>query len=89
MLVTVPGVSSVDRGEWGDRWYWSMTENALADVLGSAFAEQQITAVTYGNLFAATAFLHGAAVEETGTARLDPSDQAYPVIVAARAYSSR
>lgn len=85
LLVTVPGVSSVDRGEWGSSWYWSMTENALTHVLGSAFAEPQITAVTYGNLAAATAFLHGAAVEETGTARLHPSDQAYPVVVAARA----
>jgi SAM-dependent methyltransferase len=85
LLVTVPGVSSVDRGEWGGRWYWSMTEDALTRLLCTEFAEPQITTATYGNLFAATAFLHGAAVEETGAARLCPSDQAYPVIAAARA----
>jgi len=85
LLVTVPGVSSVDRGEWGSRWYWSMTESALTRLLGSAFDASAISSALYGNLFAATAFLHGAALEETGIARLCPADPAYPVIVAARA----
>jgi len=85
LLVTVPGVSSVDRGEWGNSWYWSMTESALTRLLGSAFDASAISSTTYGNLFAATAFLHGAALEETGVARLCPADPAYPVIVAARA----
>ena len=39
----------------------------------------------YGNVFAATAFLQGLAVEELDTSDLDPIDQAYPVIVALRA----
>lgn len=84
LLVTVPGVSSVDRGEWSNRWYWSMTEQALTHLLATAFDPSQITATTYGNLFAASAFLHGASVEETGTRRLMPTDRTYPVLVAAR-----
>ena len=85
LLVTVPGVSSIDRGEWGNRWYWSMTEDGLARLLGTAFDQSRITAATYGNLFAASAFLHGASLEETGTARLISTDRIYPVVVAARA----
>ena len=37
------------------------------------------------DLFAATAFLHGAAVQEVSRRKLEKRDAAYPVIVAARA----
>ena len=85
LLLTVPGVSSVDRYGWGKRWCWSMTEHALGTMLSRAFEPNDVSVKTYGNLFAATAFIHGAAVEDTGKARLDPTDAAYPVLVAARA----
>jgi len=39
----------------------------------------------YGNVFAATMFLQGLAVEELDTRDLDPVDRAYPVIVSVRA----
>lgn len=84
-LITVPGITPIDRGEWGNSWYWSLTDLSLKRVLGHAFAPDDVATTTYGNLFAATAFLHGAALEEVGTARLGPLDPAYPVIVAARA----
>src|SRR5690242_14615287 len=32
-LITVPGVSSIDRGEWGGSWYWSLTELSLRKLL--------------------------------------------------------
>jgi len=85
LFVTVPGVSSVDRSEWGGRWCWSMTEYALRTMLENAFGTNDVRTKTYGNLFAATAFLHGASVEDTGTTRLNPVDAAYPVLVAGRA----
>ena len=88
LLVTVPGVSSVDRADWQASWYWSLTERALAKLLSSSFETDQTIVKSFGNLFAATAFLHGAAVEDTGTRRLLPRDPAYPVIVAARARRS-
>jgi hypothetical protein len=37
-----------------------------------------------GNVFAATAFLQGAALEEVDRARLDIYDPAYPVIITLR-----
>lgn len=85
LLVTVPGITPIDRGEWKDSWFWSLTEGAVIKLLSASFEESAVSATTYGNLFAATAFLHGAAVEEVAVQKLDRVDNAYPVIVAARA----
>jgi SAM-dependent methyltransferase len=84
-LITVPGISPIHGGPWQDRWYWSLTDLALARLLSGPFAAASVTTSSQGNLYAATAFLHGAAAEEVQTARLDPADPAYPVTVAARA----
>jgi SAM-dependent methyltransferase len=88
LLVTVPGISTVDAGEWKSSWYWSLTDVALSRLLHAKFNADDVTTRPYGNLFAATAFLHGAAVEETGTRRLQRVDPTYPVVVAARARAS-
>ena len=85
LLVTVPGITPVDGGEWKSSWYWSLTEAAIAGLLSGPFQAEAVSARTYGNLFAATAFLHGAAVEEVPARKLAPVDPAYPVTVAARA----
>lgn len=83
-LVTVPGITLVDRGEWRNSWYWSFTEYSLRRLLKSSFETTALRLVTYGNLYAATAFLHGAAVEELQKRKLDELDETYPVIVASR-----
>ena len=83
-LITVPGITPVDTGEWKDSWYWSLTPRALHRLLGRSFSPGQLSVTAYGNLFAATAFLHGAAIEEVNRRKLDSVDEAYPVIVAAR-----
>jgi SAM-dependent methyltransferase len=84
-LITVPGVSSIDRGEWHQSWYWSFTGAALERLLTQIFRPDSIEVSTNGNLFAATAFLHGAVVEEVSRGKLDRVDTSYPVTVAARA----
>jgi SAM-dependent methyltransferase len=84
-LITVPGISPLDRGEWKGSWYWSLTDLALARLLSGPFDREKVTISTHGNLYAATAFLHSAAVEEIETAKLEQFDPAYPVTVAARA----
>lgn len=84
-LITVPGISPIHGGPWKESWYWSLTDLALARLLGESFDAQRVTLTCRGNLFAATAFLHGAAVEEVNVAKLEPFDPAYPVTVAARA----
>jgi SAM-dependent methyltransferase len=84
-LITVPGISPIDRGEWKTSWYWSLTDIALERLLSGSFKREKVTISTQGNLFAATAFLHGAAVEEVEKAKLAHFDPAYPVTIAARA----
>jgi SAM-dependent methyltransferase len=89
LLVTVPGITPIGQGEWGKYWCWSLTETALRKLLQASFDDDDLSLRTYGNLVAATAFLHAAAVEETGRKRLAPLDPSYPVIVAARAVARR
>jgi len=84
-LITVPGISPLDRGEWKASWYWSLTGLALARLLSGPFDREKVAISTHGNLYAATAFLHGAAVEEIETAKLAHFDPAYPVTVTGRA----
>lgn len=84
-LITVPGISPIDRGEWKGSWYWSLTDVALARLLSGPFDAAKVSVSAFGNLYAATAFLHGAAVEEVETAKLARFDASYPVTIAARA----
>lgn len=83
-LITVPGISLVGpRGDYP--WYWSLTEEALHRLLAKSFSQDKLAVETFGNLFAATAFLHAAAVEEVSARKLDRVDPSYPVTVTARA----
>jgi SAM-dependent methyltransferase len=85
LLVTAPGISQIDRGEWGTTWFWSFTPAAIERLFGDVFGPDALMIRRYGNVFAATTFLQGLAVEELDTSDLDPIDRAYPVIVSVRA----
>jgi SAM-dependent methyltransferase len=85
LLMTVPGVSSVDYGEWGSTWYWSFTPAAIKRLLEVHFGTQESGVTCYGNVLTATTFLYGLAQHELRTQELDTSDPHFPVIVAARA----
>lgn len=89
VLVTAPGISQIDRGEWGRTWFWSFTPAALERLFGDVFGREQVLVEHHGNVFAATAFLQGLAVEDVDVTKLDPLDKAYPVIVAVRARKRR
>jgi SAM-dependent methyltransferase len=86
LLVTVPGVSAIDRHEWGDAWLWSLSARALTLLLSHAFGEAFVDVVSYGNVYAACAFLHGLATEELDPGKLAQADPSIPVIVAGRAW---
>jgi SAM-dependent methyltransferase len=85
VLVTVPGVSSVDAGEWGDAWLWSLTPASLGRLMRLSFAPDDVAIASYGNVLTAIAFLHGFAAEELHADEIAARDPQYPVIVAARA----
>ena len=83
LLLTVPGISQIAGDEWGKTWFWSLTQLSVARLLSDVFGAQNVAVQTYGNVFAATAFLHGLAVEEIDQRKLGAVDPLYPVIVAA------
>ena len=85
LLVTVPGITELERGEWGEAWCWSFTQRSVRELFGKAFAPDAMDVSTHGNHFAAVAYLTGAALEEVDIRKLDPVDLMYPMIVTLRA----
>ena len=59
LLLTVPGISPIDRGEWATHWCWSFTEVSVRRLFQRRFTSDSLDITAYGNVFAATAFLQG------------------------------
>lgn len=85
LLLTAPGVAPVSLDDWRDSYYWRFTAPALERLLVGAFDAAKVEVRAFGNLYAATAFLHGAAAEELDEAKLHPAMEEYAVVIAARA----
>lgn len=88
VLLTVPGITQMDRGEWNSTWSWSLTPYSARRLAEEFFGEHDVEVASCGNVFAATAFLQGIALEEVDRRKLDEQDAAYPVIVSVRARRS-
>jgi hypothetical protein len=84
-LVTVPGISQIDADEWGGAWFWSLTPLSARRLFENAFGAANVSVEAFGNVYAATAFLQGVAVEDVEVAKLDVADPCYPVTIAIRA----
>ena len=87
-LVTVPGITPIDRGEWRESWYWSLTVASARRMFADVFGTGNIEVASFGNVFAASAFLQGVATEEIDRHKLDFVDEAFPVTVTIRARRS-
>jgi glycosyltransferase involved in cell wall biosynthesis len=85
LLLTCPGISQVDRREWGATWFWSLTRLAAERMFGDVFGAPSVAVETRGNVYAAVCFLEGLALEEVDATKLDVLDAAYPVVVTVRA----
>jgi glycosyltransferase involved in cell wall biosynthesis/SAM-dependent methyltransferase len=85
LLLTVPGISHIDYGEWGDNWLWSFTKNAVTKVLAEVFPPAQTTVTCFGNVLVATAFLYGIGLPELKKEQMDEHDEHYQVIITATA----
>jgi glycosyltransferase involved in cell wall biosynthesis/SAM-dependent methyltransferase len=88
VLLTVPGISRIDRGESSKDWRWSLTEVSARRMFSDVFGVDSVKVETHGNVFAATAFLQGVALEEVPYSKLTVCDPAFPVIVTVRAQRS-
>lgn len=85
LLLTTPGISPIDRGEWQSQWCWSFSAIAIRRLFERKFDPQMLKLHSFGNVYAATAFLQGVVLDEVDRAKLDIQDPAYPVIVGLRA----
>lgn len=87
-LVTVPGICPVIRGRLiagvGEDW-WSFTARSAEYVFAAVFGSGNVVVQSYGNVLAATAFLHGLVQEELTRAELEFRDPDYEVILGVRA----
>jgi SAM-dependent methyltransferase len=86
VLATVPGISKISRYDM-ERWgyFWSFTTQSTRRLFEAAFGEGRVEVRAYGNVLAATAFLHGLAAEELRSSELDFVDPDYELLIALRA----
>jgi hypothetical protein len=67
---------------WGE--YWRFTSLSLRKVFGEVFPDSHITIKAYGNVLAATGFLHGLTAGEFRKEELDYRDPDYEMIIGGR-----
>lgn len=81
LLVTVPGISPIEGGEWRNKWLWSFNEASMNKVFSKLFPATNFIVQAHGNVYAAIAFLHGVGIVETEKSKLDIRDSSYDVII--------
>jgi SAM-dependent methyltransferase len=86
-LGTVSGISQISRYDmdrWGD--YWRFTNLSMKRLFEEHFEAGNVIIETFGNVFAANAFLQGIAVEDIENVHiLDEKDPDYQVIIGIKA----
>lgn len=85
LLLTVPGITPIDKDEWEKNWLWSFTGRVMEKILAEVFPVTHIEVNTYGNVFVATAFLYGMGLPELQKEQLDVNDSHYQVIITCKA----
>ena len=85
-LITVPGIQKISRGdmEIGGE-YWRFTPLSLRRLFEEVFPSDAIEVKASGNVLAASAFLHGLAVEDLRRKDLELDDPDFPVSISLRA----
>lgn len=88
-LLTTPGITPIDKGEWKETWYWSFTDKAVQRLLIETFPGCETDINHFGNVHVATSFLYGLGVQELTKAQLDYVDAQFQVIVTASVTKAR
>lgn len=81
LLLTVPYITPIEHGQWKETWYWSFTGKVMQKLMDEVFVNGQVEVNTYGNVFAASAFLYGMGVAEVAKEKLDYHDPFFQVII--------
>ena len=85
LLATVPGITPLKDPDWNDSWCWSFTRNSIQRIFEECFPKSKIEIQAYGNVLAATAFLHGLGKRDLRKLELDHRDSRFDVIIGIRA----
>ncbi|RPD46730.1 class I SAM-dependent methyltransferase [Paracnuella aquatica] len=85
LLLTVPGITPIDHGEWNKTWYWAFTDKGMRALTAEMFPDGNTVVESHGNVLAATAFLYGMGLPEVAKEKLDHNDPFFQVIVTVRA----
>jgi glycosyltransferase involved in cell wall biosynthesis len=88
LLLTVPGITPIDPGEWKETWYWSFTDKALRRIVTEVFGQGQVSTQSFGNVHVAAAFLYGVGRPELSSEKLDFYDPQFQVINTVKAVKS-
>ena len=88
LLLTVPGITPIDHGEWKETWYWSFTDKAMHRLMTDAFGKGKVDINTFGNVFAASSFLYGMGLPEVPVEKLEYRDPHFQVIITVKAVKS-
>jgi glycosyltransferase involved in cell wall biosynthesis len=82
VLATVGGITQISRRDM-ERWghYWSFTTLSARWLFEEAFPAANVRIDSFGNVLAATAFLHGLAAEELRPPELDYRDPDYEFLI--------
>ena len=91
LLLTSAGISKIARRLGEDDWgeYWHLTTQSATALMDECFPGAEIQVSSYGNVLAATCYLHGMAAEEIPDEKLDHEDRDYEMIVTVRAVKSQ
>jgi len=85
LLCTVPGISATPhKGMGGYPDFWRFTSYSVRRLFEECFDGENLDIRRHGNVYAATAFLHGLAVEELDQEKLSYFDQDYEMLIALR-----
>jgi SAM-dependent methyltransferase len=83
LLLTVPGITPVRHS--GADWYWSFTDASIERLLQGSFPSSGTRVRPCGNLVGVLAFLQGLSASELKETELQSCDEAYQLIIVARA----
>ena len=85
VLVTAPGISQIDRGEWGKTWFWSFTAASMERLFGDVFGPDAVMVGATATCSRQPCSCKVSRSKSSTPSDLDPIDRAYPVIVSVRA----
>ncbi len=88
LLATVSGISHRNRDEWQAQRYWDFTTHSIRKLMETTFPRAEVNIATYGNVLAATAFLHGLAAQDLRARELRHEDPQYELVITVRAVKS-